>query len=767
MRLSLAFAASALAVAAAASAQTLTPEPWDARTSTATELESAKRGHVPSLISLARRHQSGDGVVRNPDLAADYWAAAAISDPAAAMPGLRALAADNVRAKTLLGRLLLSESTPAARAEARAMLTVAADAGSADANFILATMLAGSQSRADRREAQVLFARAERAGGWLGSTSRFLREQVGRGRAMPAVALPRGAPLVRQVRSDPPATRPAGWEHWGLTPREDLTSPRARSVLAARIFTIAGAAHGGDANAWLLFMAETSMRCVEDGRLYRPACVANYDSVSPALDYSTDVRQAYIAELPERMAVAKMFELGTGGPEDFMRARGMYDWIKFYGGSYGGDGAEASYRLSLMTDKGQGAPADPVEARRLLVEAADRGHPIAAYGLALEKLRANDMEGLDSYLRAAANGGNADAAYAYAELLRENKLTAYRRDRDLLKYFTQAAEAGNRRAFYGVGLCYWNGWGVAADEAQAEYWWEKAARVGDPKAADHVAALHLQRGDPPGAIPWLRRAAQGGHPGSAAKLQEVLDKGWRERSLGGFLMGVLDFVGDVGTGMAEAYQYQMAQEQAEIQRQMMYYSAAMAGGGSSEDSGGADSSADGGDGSGDFAAGEGDDFGSDDYGGSDSAGGYGSDDGGSGSGGGDFVSGGGGGSGFSDASSPDGGFGGSSGSDGAGSYASASSEESNGAGGYGSDGGESSGGAIIVSDGIDHEWEARQAQLQAESLALQQRMAAEAAQAKADHDAAVAADEAKAREDAAAYAASDCAKPEVVCVSPQ
>lgn len=39
--------------------------------------------------------------------------------------------------------------------------------------------------------------------------------------------------------------------------------------------------------------------------------------------------------------------------------------------------AEAQYRLGLMHSKGEGAPRDKEEAKRLLQEAADRGHSLA------------------------------------------------------------------------------------------------------------------------------------------------------------------------------------------------------------------------------------------------------------------------------------------------------------------------------------------------------------------------------------------------------
>ena len=46
---------------------------------------------------------------------------------------------------------------------------------------------------------------------------------------------------------------------------------------------------------------------------------------------------------------------------------------------------------------------------------------------------------------------------------------------------------------YRVGLCYWNGWGVAEDRVAAEAWLRKAAERGHPDAQLSLDKIQLQR----------------------------------------------------------------------------------------------------------------------------------------------------------------------------------------------------------------------------------------------------------------------------------
>jgi TPR repeat protein len=56
--------------------------------------------------------------------------------------------------------------------------------------------------------------------------------------------------------------------------------------------------------------------------------------------------------------------------------------------------------------------------------------------------------------------------------------------------------------------------------AEAEHWFERAARGGNVDAMGNLGRLLRQEGRPGAAEPWLRSAAELGHEGAAAMLSE-------------------------------------------------------------------------------------------------------------------------------------------------------------------------------------------------------------------------------------------------------
>ena len=559
-----------LVAASPVHAQTrLTENPWDEATSAEAEKQAARLGNPTAQLSLARRYEVGDGLPSNPDLAADYAAAAALVNRTAALPVLRRLATGgNVRAQAMLGRLLLAEPESASRDEGMRLLTRAGDAGSGEANFILGTRLAVSGNRGG---AEMRFVQAERAGGITASFARFLRENLHRAARQNAVAqLTDVAPVVEPARFDRGEPRlERSLAYWGLTRDNYYKTEATRTLVALRLFDLAEATYSGDVVADYLFVRELHRRCGEEAKMDRWACAAAVDASFPFHDLALYEGRAHLKDMPKVLEAGKVLEVGVGGPADHPRARALYELLV---DSYS-DAVipEPAFRLSQMLDQGLGGPVDKARARMMLEKAAEYRQPVAAFAIALEKMRQNDMDGLAFYLRAAADGGNADAAYYYARLLSENRIRVRWGQEHIFKYFQQAADAGHRQAFYAMGEVYWNGWGAQVDKSKAEYWWQAAARLGDPKAADHVATLFSNRSDWAGAIPWLRRAAQGGYPGAQGKLDRILAGGYRERNLGGFLLGVFDFMGDLGESMAASYQAQYEAEQAEIRRAMSFY----------------------------------------------------------------------------------------------------------------------------------------------------------------------------------------------------
>lgn len=84
-----------------------------------------------------------------------------------------------------------------------------------------------------------------------------------------------------------------------------------------------------------------------------------------------------------------------------------------------------------------------------------------------------------------------------------------------LKWYFDAAEAGDARAQFLLGLKYETGTDVARDLAKAADWYEKAAHQDIPEAQFKLATfLDSGRGriaDPATAAQWYERAARGGY----------------------------------------------------------------------------------------------------------------------------------------------------------------------------------------------------------------------------------------------------------------
>lgn len=84
-----------------------------------------------------------------------------------------------------------------------------------------------------------------------------------------------------------------------------------------------------------------------------------------------------------------------------------------------------------------------------------------------------------------------------------------------LKWYFDAAKAGDARAQFLLGLKYETGTDVARDLAKAADWYEKAARQDIPEAQFKLATfLESGRGriaDPAAAAQWYERAARSGY----------------------------------------------------------------------------------------------------------------------------------------------------------------------------------------------------------------------------------------------------------------
>lgn len=579
--------AAILLATGSAQGQALTLQPWTAADAQKGDLEAAAKGDLRAMTAVARRFEHGDGVARDPAQAADYWADALQGGVAEGAEALKRLAeAGAPNAQFYYGRRLATAGGDPA--EALRWLRQAGDAGVARANLTLATLL--SATPATRREAALRLARAGVQDPQLRALTDLLARRLPRGAH--TVSLTPGGPSPLRARasiSEEEFKKSLGW--WGVDPRQyyAMRSETWARMADARLFEVMEGAVSGDPVAQSLSFRWLEQACMGSPRLDMRACAAFAD-VGLRHRNSHSSSMFYWTGEPRSLDVGHAFELGVGTPVDYRRA------LIFYSGAVDGSGgktsAEAEYRLSRMFETGLGTTRNPAVARQYLINAARDGHVAASYSLALQRLKAppktpGDWSDVGENLRVAAEGGVSDAAYRLALLIRDNNKVGFRRpNEDLGRYYRMAADAGNVRAVVGMGLAYRAGWGVPVDYQEASRWFERAAKAGDAEGAWLAGASYLERGDPAGAIPWMRRAAQAGHPKAQAKLNEIMAAGYRERNLSGFLASTFDLLGDVAVAtlenIAEAQAEYQRQLDAEIRRSMMVTAAISASGGGAE-----------------------------------------------------------------------------------------------------------------------------------------------------------------------------------------
>jgi uncharacterized protein len=201
---------------------------------------------------------------------------------------------------------------------------------------------------------------------------------------------------------------------------------------------------------------------------------------APSLDLERDLEA--LEKGGDRTAAVMLGELlmrpdHPGGP-DYVRS---CDYME-----KSGQHPEGLHNLATCYFKGNGRPIDPVKARQLYGQAADKGYAksACAYGNMLvrgEGGPADVTRGLDLCLRAA-DFGDADAQTDYGGYL----LTGRYMVKDVVaarRYLSLAADQGHPNAEFLLGQIYWNGDGVEKGIPQAAIWWIKAYDGGRRDAA--------------------------------------------------------------------------------------------------------------------------------------------------------------------------------------------------------------------------------------------------------------------------------------------
>ncbi|MBB3808063.1 tetratricopeptide repeat protein [Pseudochelatococcus contaminans] len=231
---------------------------------------------------------------------------------------------------------------------------------------------------------------------------------------------------------------------------------------------------------------------------------------------------------PAMTLLAEIYSRGLGVASDPEKARSWYESAAAL------NEPNALFSLAMLVLEESAIAAEPDKARKhaeglaLLQKAADAGHPLAAYNLAVALIGARDQQDLTraaDLLRRAADSEVADAQYALGILLREGRgvspdITA------AAQWMARAAANGNTDAQVELAIMLFNGSGITASEERAARLFALAAARGNaiaqnrlariqaagrgaPRDLVSAAAWHLMASRQGRADPWLDSALKG------------------------------------------------------------------------------------------------------------------------------------------------------------------------------------------------------------------------------------------------------------------
>ena len=227
-----------------------------------------------------------------------------------------------------------------------------------------------------------------------------------------------------------------------------------------------------------------------------------------------------------------LYMRGQGVPADLIQARA---WLEKAAAS--GD-PQALYTLGRALSESAGqAVADPVRAADLYRRAAEKGNALAGlrYGLALSEGNGvkRDPVAAQRWLIQAQESGIPEAALAMGDLAARtpatrDKATNEKIVQSALSWYQGAANAGVPSAQFKLANAYFAGVGVPRDPAQALLWYNRAAQQALPQA-QHAVGIMLIGGvagtaDPVEGYKWLLLAEKGGHPDSRVVREKAAEQ---------------------------------------------------------------------------------------------------------------------------------------------------------------------------------------------------------------------------------------------------
>ncbi|KAB2941062.1 MAG: PDZ domain-containing protein [Hyphomicrobium sp.] len=176
------------------------------------------------------------------------------------------------------------------------------------------------------------------------------------------------------------------------------------------------------------------------------------------------------------------------------------------------DDAQAVTALGRLREFGVGGSKSESEAKRLYERGAALGSEDAKIYLAYlyHKDRAAGAEGM-SWIRAAAEADDIDMINALGFRYWEGVGVA-KDQAEAIRWYRRAAELGSTAAMTFLGSCYANGAGVPRDDQEAVSWFRKSAEGGDPAGMVALGlAYQLGQGvtaNDDAAARWFRSAAE-------------------------------------------------------------------------------------------------------------------------------------------------------------------------------------------------------------------------------------------------------------------
>ena len=133
------------------------------------------------------------------------------------------------------------------------------------------------------------------------------------------------------------------------------------------------------------------------------------------------------------------------------------------------------------------------------------------------------------WFRMAADQGDARASYNIG-VLYERGWGVAQDYSEAMRWYRKAADQGDVRAQFNIGGLYHNGWGVAQNDAEATRWYRMAADQGDAAGQNNVGVAYSHgwgvAQDYSEAMRWYRKAANQGNPGAQFNIGVLYHGGW-------------------------------------------------------------------------------------------------------------------------------------------------------------------------------------------------------------------------------------------------